>query len=706
MELSTRLLSLAAIKPELVEKVAQMQKILSRAHERTKGEIENLLGLDTWEPGPNKDVAKEKILTCFLKGDANLDLENLNLTTLPSGIKHLQISTLNISCNHFIVLPELPLTLEKLSCSACWQLAALPSPLPATLTKLNCIGCRELTELPSPLPATLMKLKCSGCRGLTALPSPLPAALRVLDCFACWQLTALPSPLPAALTELDCSGCRGLQTRPTVPHGCILTDNGNTYGSGGVPLAAQSAALVRLEIPLGGGDTDPLWRTFLMNAVREMHQGEDFSLVVEGHKMWGNEAAGEIRIKQLEGELSLTFEFDPTTGVLASIKDEGGGDVSLNDLKEDANLWGEILNQFAGEVLKTRGIQVEGTTIKVHPKALKKYPEKVLEKLTPFVTNVRYLNNDFTAGSAMDVGGVSRQFVTDLCKAMFFGIGDKGPVLNVTEERMLDVKELEVENCRKFGKLLSFVLGSHYPLITGVYLNPKFYLLLKRASEGLEVNLLAVEVIKETLNPDELTKKALEWYQHPSDTLKEAALEVLTTCYGAELTADSTDEDIKRELTESLLEPQIKKAKAILEVLEGMTPAAKTALGGIPDEALSEKIQGVLVTAETLKAALQIEGVLFDAADQKRKWILERIDEKAGDLKWLSSFVNFITGQPFLPTHSPSEKPIKLKFFDLPAFNAHTCFNMLDIPTNIPSRDEFLAALDVCMQDPKSFTTA
>jgi hypothetical protein len=468
------------------------------------------------------------------------------------------------------------------------------------------------------------------------------------------------------------------------------------------PAVIPRALIQKFQIPKGVG-VEPLWCRVLMNGVRQRYQREDYSLVTGEYKMWGDEALSTITVKKIDGDEALIFTFNETTGLLASVKDQSGADVSLTTLKEGEG-WNVVLTQFANEILKERGVEVEGATIKVHPKALKKFPGDILERLTPSVTNVRYLNDDFEPNPAIDAGGVSRQFTSDLCKALFITTGEDPPLIVLTEEDSLpDFKDEEAAIYQKFGNILSFVLTNTSPLITGVYLNPKFYLLLKKAALGLTPDQIAVSFTKEILTQDPDTIKTLNFYDNPSPELKLEAITCLRNTYLSDLTDEATIEDVRREIETTILERGIKMSDAILHILNGMSPLAKANLATIEDADLSTRIQGSLVTAESLKAAIQMEEGLSDLALEKRTWILERIDEKQEDPKWLAGFLHFITGQPFL---SPLAPPIKLKFLDLENFNAHTCFNMLDVPINVAKREEFLAALDICIQDPTSFTTA
>ncbi len=643
--------------PDLVCIAYDFEHLLNCVHGKSIADIKNELGLTEWDGGPGTGEAVERILKCYFNPQESLNLTGLELTSLPSGIGNLHISS--------IWVPD-----ERID-----EASILMPNLEYVNNVATPLGLAIEEDRHQEMEARAAALQASS--------------------FADNEVNVSEGGMPQVSGLSDSQWDAVMSNFPSLPT------------SHAAPVAVRlPVGPVRFQISKGQCEVEPLWSDILMNQVREKYQGEDFSLVVDGYKMWGDETTSTITIKLLDGELLLKFTFDPSTGLLSTVVDQNGTNLELSKLKSLDSFWGKVLNTFAESVLESEGIKVNGSTIKVHPEAIKKFPATVLEKLTASVTNMRYLEDDFRVNSAIDVGGVSRQFVSDLTKALFVKIGISEPLIRLTTAQMLAFAESEPGMYQKFGKLLSFVLTCEYPLITGVYLNPKFYPLLKSAQGGLSTNQLAVRIIKETLDPSEMVLKALHWYENPTATTKSDALNCLRDSFGSELPDDAADIDIRKEIESDLLEPGINEAKAILKVLAGMTPSAKAKLAGIPDAMLSETIQGVSITAERVKAAIKMEGALSFPALEKRTWIFERIDENADNQEWLSNFVNFITGQPFLPADSSSTKSIKLKFLDVPNFNAHTCFSMLDVPIYVESKAAFLANLDVCVNDSKHFTTS
>jgi hypothetical protein len=236
---------------------------------------------------------------------------------------------------------------------------------------------------------------------------------------------------------------------------------------------------------------------------------------------------------------------------------------------------------------------VEGTQIKIHPEALKFLPY-ALESLPDSITSFSYLHDDFTLCSSIYQGGISRAFTGELLEALF--IRNPGPrlIIRLNKDGMPDFKDEEAAIYQKFGNILSFVLTSPFPIFTGVYFNPKFYLLLKKAALGLTPHQIAVSFTKEILTQDPDIIKTLNFYDNPSPELKLDAITCLRNTYLSDLTDEATIEDVRREIETTILERGIKMAHAILHILNGMSPPAKANLATIEDADLSTRIQGSL----------------------------------------------------------------------------------------------------------------
>ncbi len=333
-------------------------------HEKTKAELESEFGLAGWNGGPNTEEAKIRVLNCYLNQTPILYLKNLQLTSLPPLPPFLiqlfceenrlsilpdlpnSLTVLHCSCNHLTILPTLPIGLLHLDCSFN-NITSLPSLSPG-LIKLDC-SHNEITSL-SDLPDSLVSLNCSYTQ-ITSL-SDLPNSLINLDCSNC-QLRSLSDfknqlkmiwcfnnylesllHLPNSLMYLLCSYNK-LRSLPIVPAGCQIISDGNPLEIAPAPYPAVSreASTVKFQIPKGEG-SEPLWCRVLMNEVKERYQGEESNLVAGDYKIWGDDTLSIITIKKIDGDEALIFTFDESSGILASVKDQSGVDVSLMTLKK------------------------------------------------------------------------------------------------------------------------------------------------------------------------------------------------------------------------------------------------------------------------------------------------------------------------------------------------------------------------------------
>ncbi|EHJ4128019.1 hypothetical protein J1C08_000636 [Escherichia fergusonii] len=157
-------------------------------------------------PGERRDEALRRVTECVVRGDTELHLDKLKLSSLPTLPPLL--TKLAARKNQLTELPTLPLSLKELDIGNN-RLTRLPDQLPS-LTMLSVVSNR-LTSLPD-LPPLLTTLYASNNQ-LTALPV-LPPSLKQLSV---WLnlLTSVPD-LPPSLKELDVC-LNQLTALPTLP---------------------------------------------------------------------------------------------------------------------------------------------------------------------------------------------------------------------------------------------------------------------------------------------------------------------------------------------------------------------------------------------------------------------------------------------------------------------------------------------------------
>ena len=182
----------------------------------------SLLGLDTWETGGDKVEACRRIIECIKTSSDELDLEGLELTTLPERLGRLEkIRVLNCCRNNLTTLPLSLVRLENLKELHIAEnfLTDFPNEL-CMLRELEVLIAYEnsFPTLPENLDQ-LPKLRelCCSFNLITTLPESLFKLqnLRILEC-AGNRLTALPGrigELPQ-LATLDCSSNRTLTGLP------------------------------------------------------------------------------------------------------------------------------------------------------------------------------------------------------------------------------------------------------------------------------------------------------------------------------------------------------------------------------------------------------------------------------------------------------------------------------------------------------------
>ncbi|HEF0976047.1 TPA: leucine-rich repeat domain-containing protein [Escherichia coli] len=164
-------------------------------------------------PREQRAVALERGTTCMTRGETELSLIRLGLTSLPDLPDSLTM--LYVSENQLTSLPDLPDSLTTLDAGNN-SLTHLPV-LPPSLTSLYA-WINLMTSLPD-LPGSLTTLY-AGSNRLTSLPV-LPPSLTMLDA-TINQLTSLPV-LPPSLTMLDASRNQ-LTSLPVLPPSLTTLD--------------------------------------------------------------------------------------------------------------------------------------------------------------------------------------------------------------------------------------------------------------------------------------------------------------------------------------------------------------------------------------------------------------------------------------------------------------------------------------------------
>ncbi len=159
------LLRISGSDPLLTRKAGRLLSLFQTVHSLSRSDLEDLLHLKEWNGGAQTEIAKSRIISCYLNHSTSLDLSNLGLSSLPDCLNTLAIRSLNCSHNRLTTLSPLPPSLKILICSHN-QLNSLP-PLPTSLTNIDCED-NLITALPD-LPDSLNILICIN-NLITTLP--------------------------------------------------------------------------------------------------------------------------------------------------------------------------------------------------------------------------------------------------------------------------------------------------------------------------------------------------------------------------------------------------------------------------------------------------------------------------------------------------------------------------------------------------------
>ena len=288
--------------------------------------------------------------------------------------------------------------------------------------------------------------------------------------------------------------------------------------------------------------------------------------------------------------------------------------------------------------------------------------------------------------NAVDLGGVTKQFISTLMKAL-------RPKLLLTEAG-LPQNERADDSYPRY-KTLYMQLGRFYALmdvrnahrtdkfVAGALLDPSFFTIVKTIATESSLENRRREVAKQVLatNPESIASQLVLGSAITTDALQ-AYREGIGCNEGEELETAQAEID-------SFIE-------AAQNFYDGATESFQSKIRHSDPTLLARILQGEPASQEALLAAIEKDARL---PEERFRWIQEKI--QTSDEPWRIRFVKAITGNEVL---SPGIRiQIGACWRGPGVFELHTCFNSLDVSTGVvPENLRRSLAEEVLAADPEN----
>jgi len=317
--------------------------------------------------------------------------------------------------------------------------------------------------------------------------------------------------------------------------------------------------------------------------------------------------------------------------------------------------------------------------------------ENPLTYLDYIISKGRLPSRIFLQGStAVDLGGLSREFITRIYTGL---VKQKASDAGLEEEPILPfygdtglafIKDgTSEELLKKLGALFSILHAYNHArsdkAVTGTVFSPLFFKVLKQIALSKTDDELVpfLAEILESVEENGLSSYAKLIREPDNEEVKQAIADALG------IDKEDTSEVAKDELLQV-----IQRTRAFFE---GTSACFKGAIASSEPEDLCNQMQGEDITKEKLCAALALTEAPSEDMLLKFEWLKEKIN--TSDDAFRKAFLQMITGQTTL---KPS-LAIRLDLTHRPnggLFEAHTCFNSLDLPRTVMDKEMFFQALD------------
>jgi ankyrin repeat protein len=283
-----------------------------------------------------------------------------------------------------------------------------------------------------------------------------------------------------------------------------------------------------------------------------------------------------------------------------------------------------------------------------------------------------------TGKSAVDLGGITKEFIFTLFSSLASNLDLDRNLLPFpqTDEK----KELFV----KIGKVLSMLCKKNRDrtdkFLIGSLFHIKFYEILQLAlqkGKGQELNELVAQILTDL---DQSYKVTAQVILHPKNQGFKQEFADQFLCEIAEV-----DQTVAK-IFESY-------SNGALWMLEGADERFKATIRSNSAENLYLMCQGKQATIDLIKAAIRLQAS-NELLEVQKAWLFQILDES--DLPWREKFLTYVTGRDVL-MHGTAIT-LKTTWREQSVFEAHTCFNTLDLPNvQFESKEHFLLHLNAAM---------
>ena len=270
----------------------------------------------------------------------------------------------------------------------------------------------------------------------------------------------------------------------------------------------------------------------------------------------------------------------------------------------------------------------------------------------------------------IDVGGLSKQYVQDLCCAL-----KETGALKIENNLPSPKSDLDLEVYQDFGEFLKRLneknKGRSDPIFIGRLFDDVFFDLLKILLEEESEMRKKTAVSKLLANP--FQHPLVVFLEIPSPTIDQIAA-IRSYFLAQSIPLDSSDPDLIKQECFSFFEPSY---KAGLSLLQGLDQSFKTFIKETSAENISLSLQGQAIHKARLIEAIKVRpDEDHPIVLEKKGWIQEKILHESTDLIWCEKFLYAITAQrvigPTVIIHITAN-PVDFRCL------AHTCFNQLEV---------------------------